>query len=334
MTKTTQDPSSRLHALAGLSGLAAAAVVGLCPRLALAGPEEALSGAPPDAEVVSQFAEMIRWGGVLTSIVVLFGTWLVIRFMRDLVDRLSKQFANRRLLLQKVATVFQFVVYVVAGATVILLSLKLTPEVLTVIGGTVAVSVGFAAKDLVASFIAGIMIMVDRPFQVGDRITFGGQYGDITAIGLRSVRLQTLDDNTVTIPNNLFINDITSNGNYGALDMQVVMDFYIGVDQDVGLARSIVNEAAVTSRYVYLPKPVVVLVNQMIADNHVAVRLRVKSYVLDTKYEKAFETDVNLRVLGAFRQHDIMPPAVLHRQLDPLRSPPQTAVRPTMSQTG
>ncbi|PRQ07269.1 mechanosensitive ion channel family protein [Enhygromyxa salina] len=337
MIKTTTHTPSRFSSrigsgLIGRIGLAAG-FGALAPRVALAGPEEAL-GAPPDAEVMGQFADMVRWGGVLTSIVVLFGTWLVIRFVRDLVDRLSKQFANRRLLLQKLATVFQFVVYIGAGATVILLSLRLTPEVLTVIGGTVAVSVGFAAKDLVASFIAGIMIMVDRPFQVGDRITFGGQYGDITAIGLRSVRLQTLDDNTVTIPNNLFINDITSNGNYGALDMQVVMDFYIGVDQDVTLARSIVNEAAVTSRYVYLPKPVVVLVNQLIAENHVAVRLRVKSYVLDTKYEKAFETDVNLRVLGAFRQHGIMPPAVLHRQLDGLPAPTKPAVRPTMSQAG
>jgi small-conductance mechanosensitive channel len=250
----------------------------------------------------------------------LLGTWLAIRFVRDLFDRMSKQFVNRRLLLQQVATVFQFVVYIGTATAVILLSLRLTPQVLTVIGGTVAVSVGFAAKDLVASFIAGIMIMVDRPFQVGDRVSFGGQYGDITAIGLRSVRLQTLDDNTVTIPNNLFINDVTSNGNYGALDMMVVMDFYIGVDQDVTLARSIVNEAAVTSRYVYLPKPVVVRVCQIIAESHVTVRLRLKSYVLDTKYEKAFETDVNLRVLGAFRQHGIMPPAILHRQLDALHS--------------
>ena len=96
------------------------------------------------------------------------------------------------------------------------------------------------------------------------------------------------------------------------------MDFHVGVDQDIGLARSIVNEAAVTSRYVYLPKPVVVLVSQVIVENYVAVRLRLKSYVLDTKYEKAFETDVNLRALGAFREHGIMPPAVLHRHLEPL----------------
>jgi small-conductance mechanosensitive channel len=289
---------------------------------AWAGPEAELV---PEPEVVGQLTRMIRWSGVLTSLLVIAGTWLAIRFIRDFVERLSKQFANRRLLLHKVATILQFIIYVSTGATVILLSFRLDGNVLAIIGGTVAVSVGFAVKDVVASFIAGIMIMVDRPFQVGDRINFGGQYGDVTAIGLRSVRLVTLDDNVVTIPNNKFINDITSCGNYGALDMQVVMDFYIGVDQDVALARSLVNEAAVTSRYVYLPKPVIVRVNQVITDNYVAIRLRLKSYVLDTKYEKAFETDVNLRVLGAFREHAIMPPAVLHRQLPPLAAARETA---------
>jgi small-conductance mechanosensitive channel len=317
MSKHQRGHRHRHRAARRLLGVAITLALWSGSGLAWAGPEDPL--AAPDPEVLGEFTRMIRWSGVLTSLIVVVGAVVGIRFVRDLVERMSKQFANRRLLLNKIATILQFIVYVGTAVAVLLLSFRLDAGVLTVIGGTVAVSVGFAIKDLVASFIAGIMIMIDRPFQVGDRISFGGQYGDVTAIGLRSVRLQTLDDNTVTIPNNSFINDITSNGNYGALDMQVVMDFHVGVDQDVGLARSIVNEAAVTSRYVYLPKPIVVLVTQVIADSYVAVRLRLKTYVLDTKYEKAFETDVNLRVLGAFREHGIMPPAVLHRQLDPLR---------------
>lgn len=267
-------------------------------------------------EVVTEFAQMIRWTGVLTSFLVVVSAWLALKIMRDFVERLSGQFATRRLLLQKIATILQFGIYVGTGAAVITLSFRLDDRVLALIGGTVAVSVGFAVKDLVASFIAGIMIMVDRPFQVGDRVSFGGEYGDITAIGLRSVRMQTLDDNTVTIPNNKFLNDMTSCGNYGALDMQVAMDFHVGVDQDVALAREIVTEAAVSSRYVYLPKPVVVLVSQTIVQNYVAVQLKLRAYVLDTQYEKALVTDVNLRVLEAFREHGILPPAILHRELE------------------
>ena len=97
--------------------------------------------------------------------------------------------------------------------------------------------------------------------------------------------------------------------------MQVMIDFLIGIDQDVHRARGIVLEAAVTSNYVYLANPVEVLVSQVATDGHVALRLRLKAYVLDTVLEKAFETDVTLRVMDAFRAENIEPPAILHRQM-------------------
>ncbi len=270
---------------------------------------------PPD--LVIQLSKVVRWGGVATSLFVVAGAWMVLRVQTELVVRLSQQFSTKRLTLQKFGTIFQFIVYVATAIVVMLLSLRIDERVLAVIGGTVAVAVGFAIKDLVASFIAGIIIMIDRPFQVGDRVSFGGEYGDIIAIGLRSVRMRTLDDNIVTIPNNKFLSDLSSSGNYGELDMQVVMDFLIGLDQDVTRARDIVNQAGLTSRYVFLSKPIQVLVKQVSEANYVAVRLRLKAYVLDTKYEKAFETDVNLRVLEAFAKEKIQPPALLHRSIMP-----------------
>lgn len=274
----------------------------------------ALAQAPEfSSETIGQLGHVIRWSGVVTSVFVIAGAYFLLQLVHGLVLRLGTQFAERRLTFQKFETFFQFFVYVGTLSLVVVLSLRLDDNVLAVVGGTTAVSLGFAVKDLVASFIAGIMIMLDRPFQVGDRVDFGGQYGDITAIGLRSVRMQTLDDNTVTIPNNKFINDITSCGNYGALDMQVTMDFYVGLQEDIDRARDILHDAAMSSRYVHLPKPIQVQVKQLITDNYIAVRLRLKAYVLDTRYEKAFETDVNVRAMRAFREDNVMPPALLHR---------------------
>src|SRR5690606_15198805 len=100
------------------------------------------------------------------------------------------------------------VIYVMASSVVIGLSVRLDSTALTVIGGGLAFSVGFAMRDLVAAFIAGITIMFDRPFQVGDRVQYGGEYGDIIKIGLRSVRMNTLDHNIVTIPNNKVLTDV------------------------------------------------------------------------------------------------------------------------------
>lgn len=268
-----------------------------------------------EMDIITTLTHMIRWGGLWMSVGAIILAWLLLRFVDQFVAQLGRAFAEKRMLLQKLSAFFHFGIYIITIVSVVLLSFKISQEVLAIIGGTIAVATGFAMKDVMASLVAGVMIMLDRPFQVGDRISFGGQYGDVVAIGLRSVKLQTLDDSTVTIPNNMFMNQVTTCGNYGVLDMQIMVDFYIGLDQDVPRARELIREATITSRYIYLPKPVVVLTSQEVIDNYIAVRLRLKAYVLDTKHEKAFVSDVTLRVMEAFDNHGIRPPAILHRHL-------------------
>ncbi len=270
-----------------------------------------------DAPDVGQLASFIRWGGVLVSVVVIGGIILLLRVVTSLTDGLSRRFASRRLFIQKIDSILRFLAYVITAAVCLGLSVRLDPTSLTVIGGALAFAVGFAMRDLVAAFIAGITIMFDRPFQVGDRVEYAGQYGDIIQIGLRSVRMNTLDHNVVTIPNNKVLTDVTSCGNYGALEMQVAMDFYIGIDQDVRLASALILEACLTSRYVFLDREIPVLAKQVLLQDVVALHLKARPYVLDTKYEKAFETDVHIRVIEAFRDKGILPPAVLIRNQDP-----------------
>lgn len=268
-----------------------------------------------DTPDIGQLAELIRWGGVAASIPVIIGALFVIRLIDNVGDRLADRFSNRRPAIQQVQATVRFFIYVATLALIVSLSVRLDRTALTVIGGTAAVAVGFALRDLVASFIGGITIMFDRPFQVGDRVSYGGEYGDILNIGLRSVRLVTLDHIIITVPNNKIFTEIASSSSYGALEMQVSMDFYVGLDQDAKRAAEIIREACLTSPYVFLDQPVPVLAKQVIAQDYVAVQLKARPYVFDCKYQEAFETDVHFRVLESFRQHDIQPPAVLHRSL-------------------
>lgn len=268
---------------------------------------------PTGNEALATMVEMFRWEGLLISFFVIITAWISLRFADRLVEKLSNIFEDRRLLIQKISAFFHFAVYLTAIVSVVMLSFKISKEILVILSGTGAVALGFALKDLAASVMAGVMIMFDRPFQVGDRINFGDQYGDVIAIGLRSVKLQTLDDSTVTIPNNMFLTQVTTCGNYGVVDMQIMVDFYIGIEQDADKAREIVQEVAANTRFIYLPKPIKVIVAQVVVENYIALRLRLKAYVLDTKYEKDFETDITLHVMKLFAENDIQPPAILHR---------------------
>ena len=263
-----------------------------------------------NVETISKIASLVRWSGVFFSIIVIAAMWLLLKFINSMVTSFGSQFVQYRMLLQKLQSFMQFFIYVSTGLIVFMMSFRINDQILALIGGTLAVSVGFALKDLAASFIAGITVMIDRPFQVGDRVTFEGNYGDIITIGLRSVRMRTLNDDIITIPNNKFLNEVTTSGNYGALDMQVVIPFYVGMDEDITLARDLIQEAASSSRYIHLPKPVTVLVKQTITDNYLAIQLTCKAYVVDTAYEKLFETDITLRVMKEFKKHNINPPKI------------------------
>jgi small-conductance mechanosensitive channel len=269
-----------------------------------------------DAADFGRLAEFIRWGGVAASIPIAIGALFVIRLVENVGDKFSGRFPNRRPTIQKYQTAARFALYLLTIAVTLGLSLRFDPTALTVIGGALAFAFGFALRDLVASFIAGITIMFDRPFQVGDRVAYGGEYGDIIKIGLRSVRMNTLDHNIITIPNNKIFTDVTSSGNYGALEMQVAMDFYIAADQHARLAADLVRECCLTSPYVFVAQPCPVFVKLVILQDYLALRLKARPYVFDCKYEKPFETDVHLRVLEAFREHGIAPPAILHRTLE------------------
>ncbi|WP_394830629.1 mechanosensitive ion channel family protein [Pendulispora rubella] len=269
-----------------------------------------------DAPDVTKLASFLRWGGLFFSLIAIVGAAIVLRVITRLSDRLGTRFANHRPTIQKYESVARFSTYIATLAICLTLSVKLDSATLTVIGGTIAFAVGFAMRDLVAAFIAGITIMFDRPFQVGDRVEFAGQYGEILKIGLRSVRMNTLDHNVITIPNNKVLTDVTSSSNWGALEMQTPFDFYVGVDQDAELAAELIREACLTSPYVYLERPVPVVAKQVILNDYVAMHLKARPYVFDCKYESAFATDVHLRVAKAFRAHGIRPPAALARSVE------------------
>ena len=150
---------------------------------------------------------------------------------------------------------------------------------------------------------------------MGDRVSFNDTYGEIVSIGLRSVRLNTLDDNLVTIPNSRFITEMVASGNAGALDMMVVCDFHLSLDADIELAQSLIHEVVVTSRFAYLKKPVNFVLNEVVIAERLALQIKVKAYVIDVHYEKAFQSDIVKRVSRLFIENNIARPS---REMQPV----------------
>lgn len=251
-----------------------------------------------------QFLDLSRLPFALLVIGV---AWLVIRFVSRTLESLGERFTERRLLFKQISAFTRFGVVIVAALLATASVVRFSDEVMLAIGGSAAVAVGFALKDLLASLMAGIILLIDRPFQVGDRVTFGDGYGEVVEIGLRTVRINTLDDNLISVPNSRFLTEAVSCANAGALDQMCVHTFYIGCGEDYELAKDLVYDAAAASMYVYLRKPVRVYVSEgpVPGGEHFGIAITVKSYVFDGRFESAFGSDVTERVQRAFREHGI-----------------------------
>ncbi|MCA9494960.1 MAG: mechanosensitive ion channel, partial [Myxococcales bacterium] len=148
-----------------------------------------------DVQNLVRFVALDRLPFALLVVVV---AWGLLNLGTRLLDDLGERFTDRRLLFKQTKALTRFFIYLTVPVIVASSVLQLQSEALFAVAGSVSVAVGFAFKDLLGSLIAGVILLMDRPFQVGDRISFGGFYGEVMEMGLRSVRMATLDDNLVT----------------------------------------------------------------------------------------------------------------------------------------
>lgn len=269
---------------------------------------------------ISAIGDLFDLNKVLMLLAAMFVLWLGNKVVRHLCEALMESIPARRFLILQIATLFTFVWYFVGTYWLISGIIQPPKEMLLALGGSAAVATGIALKDVVASIIAGVILLFDRPFQVGDRVSFNDTYGEIVSIGLRSVRLNTLDDNLVTIPNSRFITEVVSSGNAGALDMMVVVDFHVALEADIELAQNLIHEVVVTSRFAYLKKPVSFVLSEVIVAERLAIQIKAKAYVLDVHYEKAFQSDIVKRVSRLFIENNITRPSRESSSITPQNS--------------
>jgi small-conductance mechanosensitive channel len=171
---------------------------------------------------------------------------------------------------------------------------------------SVGVAIGFASQDLLKNIFGGLMILFDKPFQIGDKIESGKYYGEVFEIGLRSTRIVTPDDSVVTIPNSEMMNQSISNANSGENNCQVVAEFFFPVTIDTRRVRQIAVEAAQISQFVYLNKPILVVFSNVMNQGGVFLKMKLKAYVNDVRYEFPFQSEMTEIVLRELNKEGLL----------------------------
>jgi MscS family membrane protein len=230
---------------------------------------------------------------IIDALVVLAVLYLIIRFITAALEALSGRAVRARFFFKMLIPVIRFALWLI-GTIVIVAMFDPSANTLLAVLGSVAIALGLGAQDLVKSIIGGLVILVDRPYQLGDRVKIGDAYGEINHIGLRSTKLTTPDDTRVTIPNSEILSSSAWCANSGVPDCQVVTDIFLPHDTDPTQALEIGYESAYSSPYLLPSKPVVVLLQDHF-QYAPYMTLRIKAYVYDHRLEPRLQSDITLR---------------------------------------
>ena len=175
----------------------------------------------------------------LISLAILMWTGALIRVGSAVMRHWSQGARPNAILQPRTVPLFDMLMKVLlAGAAIymILVSWQLDVTGWLASAGIVGIAVGFAAKDTLANLFAGIAIIADAPYKIGDFIMFDdGLRGRVTDIGLRATRILTRDDIEINIPNQLIGNSRVVNETGGPLEkerVQVKVTVAYGVDID------------------------------------------------------------------------------------------------------
>src|SRR4030043_1384170 len=93
--------------------------------------------------------------------------------------------------------------------------------------GFLSVGIGFGLQNVTSYFIAGLILLFERPIKVGDRVTIGHTEGDVIAINMRSTTIRSLNNISIIVPNTEFISSQVINWSHG--DPKVRLDVQVGV---------------------------------------------------------------------------------------------------------
>jgi small-conductance mechanosensitive channel len=170
-----------------------------------------------------------------------------------------------------------------------------------VIFGALGLGLGFGLQTIFNNFISGIILLFERPIQVGDDVEIDGVWATVKKINVRSTVVQTYDNATLIIPNSDFISTKVINWSFKDKRLRRRIDVGVAYGSDIELVRKTLLEiAAATPRILRVPKPEVLF--SEFGDSALLFALRIWTRV---DYFLAVETEVRFEINRLFKERNI-----------------------------
>lgn len=173
---------------------------------------------------------------------------------------------------------------------------------LTVILGLLSVGIGFGLQNFVADFVAGLIILFERPIRVGEWVEVGGYEGEVKEINLRGTAIETLDASWLIIPNQKILNETIVNNTQGEPWLRFATEVVVDDATDVRQVRDLLLKAVATHPKV-LPQPPPEVWLNAFGDN--ALRFRVLTAIRNPRERSRIQAELTEAIWQALRAANI-----------------------------
>jgi small-conductance mechanosensitive channel len=173
---------------------------------------------------------------------------------------------------------------------------------LAVIFGLLSVGIGFGLQNVTSNFIAGLILLFERPIKIGDRITVGDTEGDVLEINIRSTTIRTLNNITIIVPNSEFISSNVINWSHG--DPKIRINVLVGVSYGSNIDTVLKALREVSDEHPEVMKnPEVDILLRDFGDSSWNMDLRV--WISHPKKHHIIKSDLNIAIVKKFREYDV-----------------------------
>jgi small-conductance mechanosensitive channel len=192
--------------------------------------------------------------------------------------------------------------FILIGAIIAFQSIGINLSGLAVIFGLLSVGIGFGLQNITSNFVAGLILLFERPIKVGDRVTVGGVEGDVMDINIRSTTVRSLNNIAIIVPNSEFVSSQVVNWSHG--DRKIRLDIEVGVSYQSDLdtvLRSLKEVALENPEILRDPEPDVHL--REFGDSSWNMKLRI--WIDNPKRHPVVRSEINCAIVRKFRENGV-----------------------------
>ena len=259
-----------------------------------------------DLDLIRRVLTELTALGALQAVIAVALALLASRAAEGLARTVARIHPWRRALALGLVPLVRILIWAGAAAWIVFAVIAPGDNARLALAAALVLALGVAGQDELRNLVGGLVVLLRKPFRVGDIISSDGVYGEVIAIRPTCTVVKDFEDSIITLPNGRWLVQPVSSNNLGELDALVTCEVVLPFDRDPATAIAICREAAMASPLVRLDRRLTVSM-RIQTEPRIAMVLTIKAYVYDVRLEPRLRTDVLGRTLSGLKTAGLLP---------------------------